>query len=262
MIAEKNYAARQSRGARALQEDAYAFSKLPDGSGKENGLLIVVADGMGGHAAGERASALASKSFVEGFHRAAGNPEKRLASGLTAANQAIEEEMKRESAMQGMGTTLVAVSVTPAGIEWVSVGDSPLYLYHKGALKRMNADHSLRPVLSEMAKRRDTSTTPGHTSGSLLRAALMGEEIALTDQSSGPLPLQDGDLIVVATDGIHTLNDRQIATICTNALGEEARGVATKLLHAVLAVGNPHQDNTTIAVVKMGSGDNDFMMPL
>ncbi len=262
MIAEKNFAARQSRGARALQEDTYAFSKILDAAGKVKSVLVVVADGMGGHAAGERASELAAKSFVLGFHRATGLPEKRLLSGLMTANEAIAEELQRDAACQGMGTTLVAASVTPGGVEWISVGDSPLFLWRESTLKRLNADHSLRPVLSEMAKLRQVPTIPTHTSGSILRAALTGEEIALTDQSPRPVTLQDGDLIVVATDGIHTLNSRQITATCENVAGEEARVVATSLLHAVLNSGNPMQDNTTIAVVKIGSGGKDFTMPL
>jgi protein phosphatase len=113
-----------------------------------------------------------------------------------------------------------------------------------------------------MAKRGQISTSPARTSGNLLRAALLGEEIALTDQSPRPVSLQDGDLIVVATDGIHTLNDQEIAATCANATSADAEGLATKLLQAVLSAGNPTQDNTTLALVKIGSRANDFVMPL
>jgi PPM family protein phosphatase len=262
MSAEKNFAVRQSRGARSQQEDAFALSEMVNTAGKVNGLLVVVADGMGGHASGERASELAVKHFAEAFHRARGNPEKRLLIGLTAANEAIKEELKREPAYQGMGTTLVAATVTPAGVEWVSVGDSPLYLLRGKTLKRLNADHSLRPVLNEMVERGQISTSPARTSGNLLRAALMGEEIALTDQSRRPVILQDGDLILVATDGIHTLNNQEIAAACADAAAADAQKLATRLLQAVLDAGNPTQDNTTIALVKMGPAANDLSLPL
>ena len=56
MIAEEDFAGRQSRGARDLQEDAYAFSEVDETGEQKQGLLLVVADGLGGHAAGEQAS--------------------------------------------------------------------------------------------------------------------------------------------------------------------------------------------------------------
>jgi serine/threonine protein phosphatase PrpC len=262
LIAEKDFAGRQSQGARALQEDSYAFSEIVDASGQVEGLLVVVADGMGGHAAGERASELALKNFVDAFHQSGGPITKRMSKGLAAANEAIRNELQREPDCEGMGTTLVAASVTTDGVEWISVGDSPLYLLRGANLKRLNEDHSLRPVLHEMSKRGQLSNAPERASGNLLRAALTGEEIALTDQSPGAVTLQDRDLILVATDGIHTLNDQEIAATCLEAPATEARALAARLMQAVLDAGNPKQDNTTIAILRPRAEEDGLVLPL
>ena len=263
MIAEKDFAGRQTCGARSLQEDAYAFSELANAAGKVEGLLLVVADGMGGHNAGERASETAVKSFVTAFHAAAGDPAKRMRNSLTAANEAIAEELRREPDCQGMGTTLLAVSVTPAGVEWISVGDSPLYLWRGATLTRLNADHSLRPVLSEMAKRGEipVASTARQGSGNMLRAALTGEEIALIDQSRTPVRLERQVVILAATDGIHTLTDREIMAACGEPMAS-ASVLAGNLLRAIQEVQNPKQDNTTIAIVKAASADDALVLPL
>lgn len=252
MIAEKDFAGRQTQGARALQEDAYAFSEIIGGDGESEGMLVVVADGMGGHTAGERASELALKSFVDAFHRASSGRRKRLSKALAAANDAIARELKRESGCKGMGTTLLAATITSDGIEWISVGDSPLYLYRSGTLTRLNEDHSLRPVLKEMAELGKISSLEPEkiSSGNVLRAALTGDEIALIDQPRTPVSLQTGDVILAATDGIHTLTEANIMTVCAEAATMDASVVAANIVQAVRAVDKPRQDNTTVAVMK------------
>src|ERR1700719_2674964 len=103
MLAEKDFAGRQSRGMRPSQEDSYAFSEIIDPAGRAIGLLAVVADGMGGHTAGERASELAVRNCTAEFHRDNGEILHRLGRGLTAANASIAAEMAHNLALDGMG---------------------------------------------------------------------------------------------------------------------------------------------------------------
>lgn len=245
MIAEKDFAGRQSRGARPVQEDAYAFSEIPDG-----GMLVVVADGMGGHSAGELASELALKGFIAAFHETTGKIDNRLRKALQAANGAIANELQRDPKSDGMGTTLVAACITSAGIEWISVGDSPLYLWRDKKLTRLNADHSLRPVLREMVERGEKNVNPEDASRNILRAALIGEEISMIDQSAKPVVLRKGDFILAATDGIHTLSEDAIAMV---SAARDASVIAESLLDAVRGAENPKQDNTTVAILRSTS---------
>jgi len=257
MIAEKDFAGRQTRGSRGHQEDAYAFSDIvaTDGSNRVEGLLAVIADGMGGHTSGEQASELALESFIDAFHKAGGALRERLKSAVLAANEAMAKELKRAPELEGMGTTLLAVGITRSGAEWVSVGDSPLYLWSEKKLRRLNEDHSFRPVLQEMLAL-GKITPPEmarHPFRNLLRAAITGAEIELIDQSHAPLELHEGDMILAATDGIQTLSDEAIAALLAKAsMANDAFVLASGLVQGVLAAGHPKQDNTTVAIIKTG----------
>jgi protein phosphatase len=253
MNAERHFAGRQCVGKRAHQEDAYAFSECDGVDGAPKCLLAVVADGMGGHAAGSEASDLAVRKFVAAFHRPGASIAARLADALDVANASIAEAIEADpDRREGMGTTLVAASVSPAGLEWISIGDSPLWLWHDGKLQRMNADHSFRPLLQELVARGELTPEQAATSAlrNRLRAALIGGEMPLVDASSAPHPLAPGDVVLATSDGLQTLPDDAIAKVLSaNAVGDAAE-IATQLLHAVLAVEKPKQDNATVALIK------------
>ena len=253
---ERDFAGRQCLGKRSEQEDAYAFSEIPGTGDAPGGLLIVLADGMGGHSAGHEASDLAVRAFVSAFHRKVSALPARLAAALHSANTAISEAIKASpESLEGMGTTLVAVAITPAGLAWISVGDSPLYLRRGGQLQRINDDHSFRPILIEMVEKGEiTQEQATHSSlRNRLRAALTGEEIALVSASAKPLVLIEGDLILAASDGLQTLNDEAIAKIIEEAGDADAAQTATQLLEAVLGAARPKQDNATVAILKPSS---------
>jgi protein phosphatase len=251
MRAEKDFAGCQLRGMRPSQEDAYAFSDIVDSAGHTSGLLVVLADGMGGHRAGERASELAVKNCTAKFHETKGTIANRLDQGLNAANASIAADLERDFSLDGMGTTLLAAAVTDTGLQWISVGDSPLYLWRDGKLSRLNEDHSLRPVLKQLAEQGAT-IDPAESSRSknVLRAALTGREIALIDRSRRPFELHRGDMIIAATDGIHSLNEETMPDICAETAALDASIAAGKFIDAIRHASHPKQDNTTIAIVK------------
>jgi len=250
---EKDFAGQQCLGKRAEQEDAYAFSEIPGRDGAPGGLLIVLADGMGGHSAGHEASSLAVGAFVSAFHHRNSGIPARLTAALHAANAAISEAIKASpESLEGMGTTLVGAAVTPEGLAWISVGDSPLYLHRGGQLHRINDDHSFRPILREMVEKGEiTQEQAVHSSlRNRLRAALTGEEIALVSVSPEPMDLVEDDLIVVASDGLQTLSDEEIAKEIGEARRADAAETANGLVQAVLSAARPKQDNVTVAILK------------
>jgi serine/threonine protein phosphatase PrpC len=252
MIAEREFAGRQCLGKRAAQEDSYAFSEIDGGEGAK-GLLVVVADGMGGHAAGEFASDLAVRKFVAAFHRPGESIAARLATACDVANGAIADAIEDDpDRCEGMGTTLVAAAITAAGIEWISVGDSLLWLWRDGSLRRLNADHSFRPVLREMIERGELTEEQAAKSAlrNRLRAALIGGEIALLDASPAPHPLSAGDVVLIASDGLMALSENAIADLLGASAEASAEDIATRLLRAVLDADKPKQDNATVALVK------------
>ncbi len=151
----------QIAGARDYQEDAFEVSELRKGDAYE--LLLVLADGMGGHAGGERAGKLAVATFIAHFERAgdvagdvagdaAPHLNLRLRSALDAANAAIGEDAAKDSRYAEMGCTLLACLITGSALHWVSVGDSPLWLLRGAHMPRLNAAHSMRPVLEDLVE--------------------------------------------------------------------------------------------------------------
>lgn len=250
------HATRASKGARSYQEDAAATwpddAVQFDGSGlAEIELVTVLADGMGGHAGGALASQTICAAFLNAFAGEEGPPEERLRSGLSAANAAITAKIAEKPALMGMGATLVGVAFAANGAEWVSVGDSPLYLIRRGEIARLNEDHSLAPMIDRLVA--DGRLSPAQAKidprRHYLRAAVSGEEIDLIDVSQRPLALQSGDAILLASDGIHTLDDEEIARIVNAYLPEGPDAVAAALIRAVDHARDTLQDNTTVTVI-------------
>ena len=238
----------QILGTREIQEDDFGFiagvTLDPDGHHP----AIVVADGMGGHAAGNVASGLAVREFMDAYG-VEGRPSDRLRAALDSANQALGEAVAENPALQGMGTTLVAAAVTSNGLEWISVGDSALLLYRGGRLKRLNRDHSMRPVIAAL-REIDPDAADG-MSPQQLRSALVGSDIALVDASSMPELLMPGDVVLAATDGIDALDDAEAAANIADHCADGPEVIRDALLAAVANRCAPTQDNATIAVIEV-----------
>ena len=242
------HATRASKGARNYQEDSADVVEL------SGALTAVLADGMGGHAGGALASGLACKFFLHAFATSSGEASGRLAEALELANAAIAHETASNPALDGMGCTLVGVTFGPDGVEWVSVGDSPLFLVRNREIVLLNEDHSLAPEIDKLAAagRISWAAAQADPRRHFLRSALTGTEIELVDRSQRPLALRSGDVIVLASDGIHSISHADIARVVTAA--ESPAAAADALLAAVSAVGDPHQDNTTVVVVRVSGG--------
>ena len=243
------FAARQIPGKREYQEDDYG---LLDGSdlgldGSEHSMLLV-ADGMGGHVGGATASGLLSKTFVEAYPQASGPIVDRLWDCLETANKALADAIAENPKLDSMGSTLVAAVVSSEGLNWISVGDSPLWLFRKGKLERLNADHSMAPILADLVAKghmtkEDAARDPRRHA---LRSAVMGDDIHLIDVSSQPVAVEQGDRLLLASDGLLTLSDQEIAAILQQTQDAPLEDSAAALIQAVEAAEHPYQDNATI----------------
>lgn len=240
------HATRASQGARNYQEDSAEVRE------STSGLMAVLADGMGGHTGGALASGLACKFFLHAYATSSGEVPARLAEALDLANAAIAHETAENPALSGMGCTLVGLAFGPEGVEWVSVGDSPLFLLRKGEIVLLNEDHSLAPEIDKLAAagRISWEAAKSDARRHFLRSALTGTEIDMIDRSRRPLALEPDDVVILASDGIHTLSHAAIARVVAAADGRPA-AVAEALLAAVEAAGDAYQDNTTVVVVRV-----------
>ena len=251
------FAARQIPGKREYQEDDYG---LLDGrdlglDGSEHSMLLV-ADGMGGHVGGATASGLLSKTFVEVYPQAAGPIVDRLRDCLEAANKAIADAIAENPELDSMGSTLVAAVVSSEGLNWISVGDSPLWLFREGQLERLNADHSMAPVLADLVAtgRMTAEEAARDTRRHSLRSAVMGDDIPLIDVSSQPIAVEQGDRLLLASDGLMTLSDQEIEAILKKTQDAPLEDSVAALIQAVEAVENPQQDNTTVLLYAPAEG--------
>ncbi len=237
------------QGRRLCQEDNYdAF--VPPKQLQGGDLLLVLADGMGGEQAGDRASALVVRRFIDAY---AAIPTcaipQRLQRALDHANCALALEVATDSqTLAGMGCTLVAVVLEKTKLYWISVGDSPLWLWRGGCLIRLNQDHSCRAVLAQRVAAGEISSAEAesHPGRSRLFSAVTGDSLRLVDLSSEPRALLPGDRVLLASDGLLTLPETEIAA----RLSERKVRPCRHLLDAVLAAAHPYQDNATVILVE------------
>jgi serine/threonine protein phosphatase PrpC len=239
MRPEIDFAGREILGARDNQEDFYAFEQLEGG-----GLLLALADGVGGAIGGELASHAAVHGFLDSFAASRAPDGLRFQTSLARANQAVARAIEAAPiANIHMATTLLAVQVKPASLQWISVGDCPLILFRDGKLIRLNQDHSGKAEHHEPGLARNA-----------LASALTGGRIRLIDRHTDLYPLEAGDLVLAASDGIWTLSREEITSCLADQAAEEASQISTELLAQVLGKGKATQDNATAAIIKIVSG--------
>ena len=249
-------AARATTGARSGQEDAFQLWPA-DGvarpEGESGGLLAVLADGMGGHTGGAVAGQTACSTFAEVFAAAATPYDQRLQSALDASNEALAKGVEENAALRGMGCTIVAAWMDTLGIRWASVGDSLLLLYRFPDVIRLNADHSLGSFLDEQVRQNRISASEAkqHQNRNALRSALTGSKIDLIDLRSEPLELHAGDWILIASDGICSLEGDEIADVVYNFRQSTPDEMADGLIAAVARKGVAGQDNTTVVAIRV-----------
>ena len=225
----------QHQGARPYQEDSWALKTLPDGS-----LLAIVCDGMGGHAGGEVASKAAVAAFTKAIEQG-----RKLAEGLSAANEAVRQASVAKPDLAGMGCTLVGVIVKDDEVTWISVGDSPFFLADGDRLVRLNADHSMAPQIDALVTRGAITREEAehHPARHTLREAVMGEPLAMIDEGKRAVGV-DARLLV-CSDGVQTLDEKELLA--------RAKRPVKGIVDAVMAAKKKHQDNVTVVLLERES---------
>lgn len=217
-------------------------------------MVFAVADGMGGHQAGEVASAMAADVLRERL--VTGTPSVDvLVAAVVEANAAIFQTARRNSAQMGMGTTLTALAVVPsldgepAHLALANVGDSRTYLLRNGALHRTTIDHSyVQELLATGHITEDEARH--HPRRNIVTRALGIEPSVRVD--SWRLPLVQGDRFVLCSDGlVDEIDDESIRAIAV--AHPHPQTVAEQLVAA--AVANGGRDNVTVVVVDVLGGE-------
>ncbi len=217
---------------------------LPD-EHRRGGFLAVVADGMGGHAAGEVASELAVQVVRRAYLACSGEPERCLVGAVTEANRTIFENARSDERFSGMGTTCTSLVVENGQGYLAHVGDSRLYLVRGDGVYRMTEDHS---AVMDMVRRGLLTVQEAKEHGDknvILRAlgTHASVEVATWDQ---PLPLHPGDAVVLCSDGLHDLvDDEEILAAVRGGGPEQACREMVELARSRSA-----PDNVTVVVAR------------
>ncbi|HVF76020.1 MAG TPA: Stp1/IreP family PP2C-type Ser/Thr phosphatase [Acidimicrobiales bacterium] len=214
--------------------------------------LFAVADGMGGHAAGEVASGIAVEALGSGFD--ANRTASGLADAVRAANRAVWERAQQQSDLRGMGTTLTAVALVDDDgqdvLAVVNVGDSRAYRLQGGDLEQLTEDHSLVEELVRTG-RISAAEAQVHPQKHVLTRVL-GVDADVEVDCFRVIPYE-GDRFLLASDGLfNEVDDRTIASVLRSTADPDE--AAAKLVE--LAKANGGNDNITVVVVDVVDDDN------
>ncbi len=210
------------------------------------GVLLLVADGMGGHSAGERASSMAVEIISKIYYKSKGSPKSALQKAFLAANRQIYKASLKKKELQGMGTTCTALVLQNGSTLMAHIGDSRLYLLRGEDIYLMSEDHT---AVMEMVKHRIISPEEArnHEDRNVVLRALGTQptvEVSLWDE---PMPVRAGDQFVLCSDGLHDLiDDDEIKQI---AASENVKAACGKMI--ALAKKRGGYDNITVGIVSL-----------
>jgi protein phosphatase len=221
--------------------------------------LYIVADGMGGHASGEVASQIAVETLANFFidtgrdkeitwpyreDRASAYDQNRLSTGIKLANRRIFEAAQADQRYRGMGTTIVSLSCSKAGVYLGHVGDSRIYRLRAGAIQQMTEDHSLLNDYLKVHKLSAEDIQHFPHKNVIVRALGMKDSVAVDVGRDAP---EDGDVFLLCSDGLSGMvPDEQILEVCSRS-GDDLEAACEGLIAE--ANRNGGHDNVTVVLV-------------
>lgn len=243
----------QNIGSRPYQEDCFAILDVDTEQPPDRRCHVaVIADGMGGLAHGDTASRRAVQEFSRHFQsrKPGENLKQALLEGLLAANAAVAQEAEARKVPGQMGTTMIAAAVCGGRLEWVSTGDSGLFLVRGGGVRKLNRAHTFGSFLDDQVKRGDlpADVAAANPHREALTSFVGMAKTPEIDSPPEPLAMQDGDMLLLATDGLFKTISLAEINEALSAPGDPAEG----LVRRALSIGLPQQDNVTVIVMCCG----------
>ncbi|MGO4783604.1 protein phosphatase 2C domain-containing protein [Cryobacterium sp. W22_MBD10_FK3] len=221
-------------------------------SGYAGHSLFVVADGMGGHAGGDVASAIATKRIMEAdkTYLSAQDAEFALQAALIAANSQLAETVFEHAELTGMGTTVSALVVLGDQVAIAHIGDSRIYLFREGELSQITTDHTFVQRLVDSGRITEAEAMVHPRRSVLMR--VLGDVESSPEIDTSILATRAGDRWLICSDGLSgVVSNTGIANALKSSL--DAQAVADRLVKESLDGGAP--DNVTIVVVDIGLGE-------
>lgn len=233
-------------GRRHYQQDSLGSTRLD----QFDGLLAVVADGMGGLSGGDEVSQrivmdaleMSTTFQMKDFHTI-------LPNMLTSINQDVNK-MLGPDMLYKSGSTLTAVLATEKCFHWITVGDSRIYLYREGYINQLNTDHDLMqdwmPEILEGERSYEESVRDNE--GKKLTSFIGMGNLRHIDRSLTPISTEPGDRVLLMSDGVYNaISTKQMANILKQY--PDVNTAAAMFERAVLAARIPTQDNFTVEII-------------
>lgn len=209
--------------------------------------LFIVADGMGGHQAGDFASSYSVKKFLESVSASLQNrPHKIFEDAIRYANRELVEKSKENPELRGMGTTMVALTISGGKAYVANVGDSRLYLMEE-KLTQITIDHSLVQEMIRLGQLTKEDARNHPDKNIITRAVGAGKDIT---PEFFEFPLTKDSVILMCSDGLSNMvADEQIAVLLKN--GKTPEKIGKKLIETA----NKNGGTDNIAVIVINSGE-------
>jgi protein phosphatase len=243
------------KGGRRINQDRMGYLYTRDS------LLMLVADGMGGHARGEVASQLTLQTLASIYQRDAkpllADPVRFLEEAVLAAHRELHRYRAEHSLPEAPRTTLVTCIVQQGVAIWAHVGDSRLYLIRGGRILERTIDHSRvhHLVQSGLIRAEDAKDHPERNR----IFNCIGAYVAPTVEISRPFALRNGDTLLLCSDGLWgSLNDRQVAEAFN---GKTVMRAVPELMELALELGGPESDNCTAVAMTWAGSESMEMVP-
>ena len=208
--------------------------------------LLVVADGMGGHNAGDVASRMAIEGVIGAMQASTGEADDRLVAAVRQANLAIYAAAGEDYERSGMGTTVVAVWLRPTRLVVAHVGDSRLYRLRDGVIEALTRDHSQVQDLVDRGILTPAQARASTRKNFLSRALGTDPDVVIDSAAHTPAA---GDVYLLCSDGLtNMVEDEEIVAIIR---GSASLAAATDLL---VSQANEYggRDNISVALARLG----------
>jgi serine/threonine protein phosphatase PrpC len=227
-------------------------------SGYAGEYLFVVADGMGGHAGGDVASAIAVKRIIETDRQFASGTDAEFAlhTALTAANAQLAETVFDHSELTGMGTTVSGLVLVNGQVVIAHIGDSRIYLLREGELSQVTADHTFVQRLVDSGRITEEEAAVHPRRSVLMR--VLGDVDATPEIDTSIMATQPGDRWLLCSDGLssYVSHDKILSTLTSV---EDTDAAADRLVKDALDQGAP--DNVTVVLLDIDENGSSSHKP-
>ena len=247
-------------------EDFVVFAAFDSGIADHNGEapslfhLGIVADGVGGHSAGERASRLAASTIISYFAELKSltleQVNAHLSQAVMQANIALIDESTMEPTLRGMATTIAIVAIFDGLLFTAHIGDSRVYLYRKGALYQLTNDHSwvqealeAGVITAEEARNHPHRNIIRRSLGTIEHVEL--DQVMMSSEDSHfwqGMPLSKNDMLLICSDGLTDMITDADIKLSLEAHAEQLPELIVELIDKANHAGG--RDNTAVMVLK------------